>query len=72
MQYDVVIVFLLGFGKAMQYPSQFQKIWYEAQQIFKIRKDGNACALNSFGHEEYPTDSLNQNNLTRGIYKIFE
>ncbi len=72
MQYDVVIAFLLGFGKAMQYPSQFQKICYEAQRIFKIRKDGNACALSSFGHEEYPIDSLNQNNLTHGVYIIFE
>ncbi len=23
---------------------------------------GNACELNSFGHEQYPFDSLNQNN----------
>jgi hypothetical protein len=54
----------------MQYPSKFQKICYEAQWISKIHKKGNARALNSFGHEEYLIDSLNQNNLAHGVYKI--
>jgi hypothetical protein len=26
--------------------------------------------LNIFGHEDYPTDNLNQNNLAHGVYRI--
>jgi len=30
------IIFFLGFGRVMQYPSKFQKICYGAQSIFGI------------------------------------
>jgi len=39
-------------------------------RFLRYSKRGHAHALNSFGHEQYPTDSLNQNNLTHGVYKI--
>jgi hypothetical protein len=29
-----------------------------------------ANVLNSFGHEQYPFNSLNQNNLAHGIYSV--
>jgi hypothetical protein len=29
---------------------------------------GNACALNILKHEQYPSDSLNQNSLAHGFY----
>jgi hypothetical protein len=50
-QHDASIVFLLGFGMAMQYPYKFQKICYKTQMIFGI-------------HVHYPLGSLDQNNLT--------
>jgi len=32
---------------------------------------GIACALSSnFGHEQYPSNNLLQNNYTHGVYKI--
>jgi len=31
---------------------------------------GIASVLNSFGHEQYPSDNLNQNNLTHGVYNV--
>jgi hypothetical protein len=36
LQNDVVIIFLLSFAKAMQYPSKFQKICYGTQKIYGI------------------------------------
>ncbi len=33
-------------------------------------KRGSACELNNFGHEQFPFDNLNQNNLIHGVYKI--
>jgi hypothetical protein len=68
----VDIIFLLGFGRVMQYPYKFQKICSKAQRISKIHKEVNGRALSSFDHEEYPTDSLNQNNLAHGVHKIPE
>jgi hypothetical protein len=48
---------------AMQYLCKFQKNNYKTQMIFWYFERGNACALNIFMHEQYPFDSLNQNNL---------
>jgi len=31
---------------------------------------GIACSLNLFGHEQYPSNSLNQNNLAHGFYIV--
>jgi hypothetical protein len=31
---------------------------------------GIACSLNLFKHEQYPSDSLNQNNSAHGIYNV--
>ncbi len=64
------IVFLLGCGMAMQYPSTFQQIWYGAQGFLIYLERGIAHALNNYRHERYPFDSLNQNNSTHGVYRI--
>jgi hypothetical protein len=31
---------------------------------------GIACVLSSFGHEHYPSDSLNQNYLAHSVYNV--
>jgi hypothetical protein len=31
---------------------------------------GIACALNNFGHKQYPSNSLDQNNSIHGVYRI--
>jgi hypothetical protein len=31
---------------------------------------GIACVLSSFGHEQYPSDSLDQNNSAHGVYSV--
>jgi hypothetical protein len=31
---------------------------------------GNACSLSLFGLEKYPSNSLNQNNSTHGVYNV--
>jgi hypothetical protein len=31
---------------------------------------GIAGVLNSFGHEQYPFDNLNQNNSAHGVYSV--
>jgi len=31
---------------------------------------GNACSLSCFGHEQYPFNSLNQNNLAHDVYNV--
>ncbi len=33
-------------------------------------KRGIACSLNPFGHEQYPSDSLDQNNSAHGVYEV--
>jgi hypothetical protein len=39
-QNDVGITFLLGFAKAMQYPSKFQKICYGVRRVYGILEKG--------------------------------
>jgi hypothetical protein len=34
----------------------------EPKGFMKYPKRGSACELSTFGHEQYPFDSLNQNN----------
>jgi hypothetical protein len=57
----------------MQYPCKFQKICYRAQMIFRIPYKGwvhNTCALSILKHEQYHSDSLDQNNVAHGVYWI--
>jgi hypothetical protein len=64
------ICFLVGFGKAIQYPCMCQKICYRAQSIYGILGEGYACSLSLFGHEQYPFKSLDQNNSAHGVYNV--
>jgi hypothetical protein len=61
------IAFLLGFVKAMQYPYKTFEICYGAQRIIIYYRKGIACALNNSGHKQYPSNSLDQNNLINGV-----
>ncbi len=62
------IAFFLGFGMIMQYPYKFLKICYRAQRIVEYPTRGIVCALNILRHEQYPFNSLDQNNLPHGVY----
>jgi hypothetical protein len=64
----VNIVFLLGFGMAMQYPCKFQIYVVVSKGFMGYRTKGITCALSIFGHEYYPFNTLNQNNLTHDVY----
>jgi hypothetical protein len=33
-------------------------------------KKGNACSLNLFGHKQYPSNNLDQNNSAHGVYNV--
>ncbi len=46
LQNDASIVCLLGFAKAMQYTSKYQKICYGAKGFMGYLERGNACELN--------------------------
>jgi hypothetical protein len=35
--------------------------------ISRIPKEDIACSLSFFGHEQYPSNSVDQNNLTHGF-----
>jgi hypothetical protein len=35
-------------------------------------KRGIVGVLNSFGHEQYPIDSLDQNNSAHGVYSVMQ
>jgi len=39
----------------------------EPKGFMGYHERGNACELSSFGHEQYPFDSLNQNNWDYGL-----
>jgi hypothetical protein len=32
---------------------------------------GITCALGNFGHKQYPSNSVDQNNSIHGVYRIF-
>jgi len=46
----------------MQYPTNFKKYVMEPKGFMGYFERGNACELNSFGYEQYPSDNPNQNN----------
>jgi hypothetical protein len=52
----------------MQYPSSNVYICYGAKGFLIYPKRGIACALNNFGHKQYPSNNLDQNNSIHGVY----
>jgi hypothetical protein len=42
----------------------------EPKGILIYLNRGIAFALNNFGHKQYPSNSLDQNNSIHGVYKI--
>jgi hypothetical protein len=55
---------------AMQYPSKILYICYGSKGILIYLYRGIACALNSSGHKQYPSNNLDQNNSIYGVYII--
>jgi len=47
-----------------------QKICYGSNVFLGYLKRGNACSLNIFGHEQYPYNSVDQNNSPHGVYSV--
>jgi hypothetical protein len=64
------IGFLVGFGRVLRYSSTCQNICYGAQCIYGYLEKGNAYSLTLFGHEQYPSKNLNQNNLAHDVYNV--
>jgi hypothetical protein len=44
----------------------------EPNVFLRYPKRGIPHSLNLFGHEQYPFNSLDQNNLTHGVYNVFQ
>jgi hypothetical protein len=44
----------------------------EPNVFFGYFERGIACVLNSFGHEQYPFDSLDQNTEAHGVYSVVQ
>jgi hypothetical protein len=42
----------------------------EPNVFMEYLEKGIACSLNIFGHEEYPSNNLDQNNSTHGVYSV--
>jgi len=42
----------------------------EPNVFLGYHEKGNACSLRLFGHEHYPSNNLDQNNLTHGVYSV--
>jgi len=62
-QNDVCIACLLGFARVMQCLFQIPKyMLWNPKVLCDTPERGSACELSSFGHEQYPSDNLNQNN----------
>jgi hypothetical protein len=53
---------------AMQYPYKFQRYVIEPKGFMGYSTKGIACALSIPRYEYYPFDTLDQNNLTHGVY----
>jgi len=54
----------------MQYPSHVKRYVMETYVFLGHLERGIACSLNLFGHEQYPFNSLDQNNSARGFYNV--
>jgi len=69
LQYDASISFLLGFGMAMHTPvNNFKRYVIKLKGFLGYLARGIACALNIPMYEKYPFNSLDENNLTHGVY----
>jgi hypothetical protein len=64
------IGFLVGFGRATQYPPRVKRYVMEPNVFMGYLEWGIVGVLNSVRHEQYPSDSIYQNNLTHGVYNI--
>ncbi len=50
----------------------FKKYVMEPQGFMGYLERGNACEWNSFGHEQYHSNSPNQNNWAHGVYILHQ
>jgi hypothetical protein len=64
------IVFLIGLVGLWNTPPSFKIYVMEPKGFVGYPNRGIAHALSSYGHEQYPFDSLNQNNSAHGVYII--
>jgi hypothetical protein len=64
------IGFLVSFGRVMQYPPCFKRYVMELNVFMGYPKKSIACSLNFLKHEQYPSNSLDQNNSAHGVYNV--
>ncbi len=51
-------------------PPRVKRYVMEPNVFMEYLEKGIACSLNIFGHEEYPSNNLDQNNSTHGVYSV--
>jgi len=67
------IGFFVCFGRATQYPFHVSKyMLWNPMYLWDTLQRGNACSLNLFGHEQYLSNSLDQNNSPHGVYNVVQ
>jgi len=64
------IGFLVGFDRAIQYFPCVKRYGMEPNVFMGYLEKGIVGVLSSFGHEQYPFDSLYQNNLAHGVCNV--
>ncbi len=66
---QVMLSFKVLLGLCNTLP-KFKRYVMEPKGFMGCLERGNACELTSFGHEQYPSDSPNQNNWAHGVCKL--
>jgi hypothetical protein len=64
------ITFLLGFLRLCNTLLGFFKYVMEPKGFLIYPNRGIACALSNFGHKQYPSNTLDQNNSIHDVYRI--
>ncbi len=64
------IGFLVGFGRATNTPPCFKIYVMEPNVFFGYLEKGIVCSFSLSGHEQYLSDSLNENNSAHGVYNV--
>jgi hypothetical protein len=64
------IIFFVNFDKTMQYPFEFQIYVMKPNVFLGYLKRGIARSLSPSRHEQYPFDSLDQNNSAHSVYGV--
>ncbi len=67
MKVLVSLLVLVGLCNTLPH---FKRYVMEPNIFLGYHEKGNAHSLNPSRHEQYPSNSLDQNNSTRGVYNV--